>query len=704
MRRESEHEQLKKFNGWVAEAQWAAREWRSESWRDCEMYDGGEAQWTQKDRDKAVESGIDIITINRTFPAVNLILGNQAINQMDIIAKGRTQDDGEIGQVMTEGIKFVMDQNQGQFRVGQAFRDSIVPGFGCLSPAINPDPRHERIAVLYRDWKELWWDPFSSPWFDVTKTRYVYRMPWMDLDALQAVFPTKKQELAESYDELAGSSKTEHGSILMDEAQLIEEQTRTLAGSEYVDTNRKRVRPVEMWYPVYQKALYALFADGRCVELEPDMDPLEQYEAVRSSQQVMPAVVKKMRTCTFLSDLVMLQNKPTPYPHDEYPFVPFIGYVDRFGFPYGVPRQIRGQDEEVNKRRSMALALLKSRRVIAEKGVVPDGDKELLQELYEEANKLDGFLVVEDDKIKSIHIDENVDLAPAQVSIMQQSEQEIQEISGANSEASGYDSRAESGKAKEIQVHRSNIMTASVMMNLRRSLNILGTQVVANIQGFWKAEKVLRITDRLTGADRFVALNEQIQGSDGQVHVKNNITQGRYDIVVSEAPATDTVREQNLNLIIEWVKKSPPEIIPHLMQMAFELSNLPNKDQLVAKIKPLLGGDPEEDNLSPEEVKEKVRQQLEAQKQQQAEMAEVERLDIELTLNEKKLKNEKIKAEIAKLLADANKTEVETGIDIDKAQTEKEQAAIGAYKDGIEIGERLMQPQGQQEVRGGPTV
>ena len=93
----------------------------------------------------------------------------------------------------------------------------------------------------------------------------------------------------------------------------------------------------------------------------------------------------------------------------------------------------------------------------------------------------------------------------------------------------------------------------------------------------------------------------------GEITLRNNITQGKFDCVVSEAPATDTVREQHLNMLIEWVKKSPPEIIPYLMNAAMELSNLPNKEQLMARIRPILGIEGGDDhNLSPEEVKAQV--------------------------------------------------------------------------------------------------
>ena len=147
--------------GYVEEARAASRDWRAQSWRDHEMYDGD--QWTPEDRQRAVDAGIDPLTINRIFPAINLILGSQELNRANIIAKARTAKDGQIAEIMTEALAFVLDQNDGQYRIGQAFKDAVIPGIGWLYCGFNNDPRQERIKLDFRDWKEVFWDPFASP-------------------------------------------------------------------------------------------------------------------------------------------------------------------------------------------------------------------------------------------------------------------------------------------------------------------------------------------------------------------------------------------------------------------------------------------------------------------------------------------------------------------------------------------------------------
>jgi len=668
----NEKPDIKKLQSWVSEAHWASTDWRAESWRDSEMYDG--SQWTDDDYKDAEDVGVTPLVINRTFPVVNLILGSQQINQTDIDAKGRTQEDSEIAQVMSEAIKFVMDQNEGQFLISAAFKNATIPGVGWIAPGLNRDPREERLSLKRRDWKEVFWDPYSSPWVNPDRCRYVFHQRWMDLSDFQASFPDSKRDIQDAFTELAGREQGEWGSGYQDEATDVEELKRTMAGSDWADAERRRVRPVELWYHCYEKAWFASLADGRVVELREDMPPQIQLQIVQASQQVVSAVVKRMRVAVFLGDLLP-QDIPTPYPHDEFPFIPFIGYIDRYGCPFGVPRQIREQDIEVNKRRSMALALLKSRRVIAESDVADDSGG--LDHVYEEANSLDGFIVVDPGKLNSLTILENQDLAPAQVALLQESEREIQEIAGTNAEQMGYESNVTSGVALQKRMNQAQTMTATLFENLRRSLKLLGQQLQSNIQGFWTGEKVLRVTDRMTGAERFVALNEPLQMPNGMIAIKNNITQGKYDIIVSDSPHTDTIKEQNLALLQEVIKKAPPELAPPLLSLSFELMDLPNKEALLTKLKPILGMGIDEENMDPAELKQKALEQMQAQQQAHAQQVQVEQAMIQLDIEKKQLENAKLQAEIEAI-------QVNAGIKTIEAEVKKDQLELNAYEVGFD--------------------
>jgi len=677
---------LRKWAAYVEEAHLVSKAWRGESWTDEEMYDGLQA--TPAEIEDYKMKGIDLITINRTFPAVNLILGSQAINRHDITAKARTSKDSEISQTMSESVKFVMDQSSGYYLIAQAFKNQIIPGVGNIFVGKNRDPRHEVVSVKYRDWKECFSDPFADIWAEADTCRYKFWQKWVDLDALQAAYPEKKKDLDGMFSTLTEKVKETY-SYDADEAEEVEELKQIAVGVPWVDGTRRRVRPVEIWYTKPTTVLFATFEDGSVKEIDDSKDPREQMLMVRHSSELIRATVPKMFSAVFCSTVILRDETPSDLGHDQYPFVPFVGYVDRYGFPYGVPRQIRGQDIEVNKRRSMALALMNTRRIIAEEGIA--STKKEWDAIHKEANSLDGMVVVKNGGISKIKIDENEELAVSQIGILGQSEKEIQEISGANGEASGYQTNVTSGVALDKKMNQSGVMTAPLFDNLRRSVKMVGERIGAGIQKEWTGPKVLRVTDRMTGADKFLEINKRFEGG-----IKNNLTQGRYDYVVSDSPKSDTVREKNMSLIIEWVKKSPPEVIPHLMNIAFEMADLPNKEQFLEKIKPLLGYDPLEEDMDADERKQKLVEQLEAEKQAQAHQAELENMAVELELNKKTLENEKIKAQIEEIIAKADKARADTqgasqdgGIKAEKHEMDKAAFMLDSTEKGIDIGDKM---------------
>jgi len=100
-----------------------------------------------------------------------------------------------------------------------------------------------------------------------------------------------------------------------------------------------------------------------------------------------------------------------------------------------------------------------------------------------------------------------------------------------------------------------------------------------------------------------------------------------------------------------------------------EMSDIPNKDLILAKIKPLLGQDPTDEDLSPEQLKQKAIQQLEIQSQKAAMMESLQMSGIKLDLQNKDIMNKKLEAEIQKIIASI-------ATDVSKAQSQQEKVDV----------------------------
>jgi hypothetical protein len=649
---------------WVHEAQTAHQMWRKDSWEDWEFRDG--KQWSQAAYAAMEKKGIKPVTINRTFPIINLVHGHYLINQQDIVALGRTKHDAELGQVMSEGIQLVVDQNGGTQKMGNAFHDQIVAGFGCMGVDINPDPRREVVQLNKYPWYSIWWDPYASPWMDKDHCRYVFHAAWKDLHTIMAIFPEKAKEIQEIFGKLSSEAFVPD---VYDEGTEVEDYKRYMSSGHWVNQERKRIRPIEMWYTNIEKSWFALMNDGRALDLDSLGGVREQYAAIQAAREVVSANVKKMRVATFLNTL-LIQDIPSPYVHDEYPYVPFVGYLDRYDYPFGIPRQIKEQDMEINKRRSMALSLLSNRRVIIEEKAAKDVNK-----VYDEANRQDGFIVLKPGKKGAFEIQELGTLASGQIELQRQSESEIKEISGANDEMLGYETHGQSGVAIEKKQQQAATITASLLENARISQKMLGERVTALIQNRWTEEKILRVTDRVTGAEKFVAINERVY-SDGAIEIKNNITQARFDIQIASRPMTDTMREKNMELIFSAINKSPAEAVGPLLNLALEISDIPNKDLLLKQIRSVTGVNPIRDDLTIAEREALEQAEAEELKVKQEEQYQLEMRDKTLDLDNKQAEVEKTRAETEEIRA--------------KIGTEKQIADTKSFETGSKIGLELL--------------
>jgi len=653
-----------KLLSWVYEAQSSHQDWRSQSWEDCEMADG--VQWSDDEIQKAKSKRIKPITINRTFPVLNYLHGYFINNKVDITAKGRTKLDTELGQVMTEGLKYVLDQNKGQHKLSRAFKQQITSGFGCLGVGFNSDPREEKIQIKPVNWYSIWWDQYATPWMEKNECRYVFTQDWTDIENLYALFPEMRRDLEEQYSSLAnGTSGADYGVYSNDLiTDTIEDYKRSLA--TWIDKDRNRVNPVEIWYPELVDAAFAIMPSGYAVELTDDLGPDEQMRLIAQAVQVVQATVKKMRVTTILENLV-LQDMMSPYAHDQYPFVPFVSYLDRFDFPYGIPRQIKEQNKEVNTRRSVGLALMNGRRVKMEKGSVEDPER-----TYHEANRFDGMIITKDGKIDKVQIDELTALAPSQMGMLEQSEREIQEISGATGDTLRAKAPTRSGSAFAEQKETTSVMIASVIDNARFSQRRLGELIQSLIQDTWTGRRVMRVTDSITQAEKFITINEKIEREYG-IEVRNDITQATFDLKISNSPLTDTVREKNMELLFAAINSADKEDTPLLLNLAFELSDIPNKDVLLQPLRQRTGYDPADDQLTALEREEKAKQKaidLRAEQDRQLQISAVDK----------------------KLEQDAAQAEIE----LTRAKTAAELATAGAKKQeadqkGFQIGQQVAQ-------------
>ena len=551
---------------WYTEAKDACREWHNEGIEDSRFYHGGKGQWRKDDIAILEAEKRPVFSINRIKPTIDLQKGIEIRSRTDIDAKPRGAADGGAADAITAGFKYIQDQNNADHVISDVFFDGLKNGIGWIEVCENEDPTQEEIALNYIPWKNVGWDPHAIKLL-LDDARYMFKEKWVDIDVAKATWPDKSDELMAGMDNARGGEGSTHTRVKPD-------QYASGEAVKWNDTLRDRILLVQMYFKKPVPAIFLKLKNGDAVEVsEQQLTDRPEIVAHPAVIRVIKRPVDKVYSCIFsgntvLEDQALLQEK-----HNHYPLVPFICYTDEDGAPYGMVRNMKDPQREINKNRSQYSHIINTRRVFFETGAF-----KAPLEAKEQISRPDSWIELTFGALtnKRFQYERDTEVAREHFEIMREAKQELQEVSGAVEEQMGQQTNARSGVAIEARQRQGATVNTEPFDNLRLTKRRMGELMLALMRRHWTYEKVIRITDEQTGADKFVTFNQ-----GGQ----NNISQGRYDIVVSDHPETETTRNWVSRTLMDFATRQPPQIGLAIVQTALEMSDIPNKDEVMKKLK-----------------------------------------------------------------------------------------------------------------------
>jgi len=625
---------------------------RAEAMRDHELYDGP-GQWTAEEiailRDRLQEA----LVFNQIKPTIDWVLGTEKKLRIDYRVMPRGEEDAPAAENKTKGIKYLSDVNRTGFKRSRAFYDAAISGVGWLDHGISGDPTDEPIQVRYEDWRNVWYDSLSvEP--DYSDARYQFRGKWVDEDVAIAYFPDRADVIHAAANEDAGT--------LFDDPTFDLEEAGADTPSIYMNalqtgfyayagelsaSKRSRVFLVEAWYrvPAKKKVLRGKeLGTLNGVEFDKD-DPNHAAMVAHGLGAPVDTIQMEMRQMIFCGKYVLYEGK-TPYRHNRFPLVPIWGFRrKKDNAPYGMVRNLRDPQRDLNKRRSKALYILNSNKTIVEE----DAYVGSLNEFYDSRQRPDGITIMKKDRLKSIFTENDRGVAREHIELMQQDERYIQNTSGVTDELMARQTNAVSGVAIQNRQEQGQVVTQDLFDNYRLAFQLSGEIQLSLMEQFWTDEKSFRIAGE-SNAPEFI----QVNGMDGL----NDITSSQADFVVSEQDFSATIRRAMFETLTDMCTRMPPEVAIHLLDLVFELSDLPGKEKFVERIRQINGqkdpGAKEDPNTPPEvdPAEEAKMQQMETQNQilqtqLAAEQAKVAKLEAEARLVEAKIGTEMVNQRVS---------------------------------------------------------
>ena len=603
---------LKYLQQWYRQARIAQADNRTEMAIDEDYYDG--IQMEAEDIRTLMDRNQPILAFNVIKNTVNWILGVERKNRIDYRVLPRKKKGAQGAKSKTQVMKYVQDTSKGEYHRSWAFESAVKAGLGWMEYGAHGDIDGCPLFERSEKWRNMWFDHLGAT-NDGSDWRYVSRSKWGDLDILSEMFPDRAESLrvlSEGVNSLYPYMPNEMVTTDLASEFDMESEIDSMFGGPF-DTNRRRIKPVEMWY--------RMPADVQVLRMRDTGTPYGAlhgsiFRPTHSDHQYLvqggyfDLVPQKRMTvrCAIWAGSTYLQDVLSPYNHNQFPFVPMFCYrFQRNGMPYGVIRDIRDPQSDLNKRRSRALVLLTANKVWYEKGAIDDPVK-----FYDENNRPDGMAeaamgALTGNKVQS---QKDIVLAREHVELARDDERFIEGISGVTPENKGTLRRDMSGKAIEAIQLQGHTTSGVFFDNYYYAFQSGGEIKVSLIEQFIDQMMEFRITgDRQK--DDFLVVNER--QPDGSV--KNAMQDTKADFIVTKQDFRETLRMTMLqmltDLILGMAQSGQAQVGLAILDLAVDMmDDLPNKDEIIARIRKINGQRSPDEETTPEE-----KAKLEAQDQ-----------------------------------------------------------------------------------------
>jgi hypothetical protein len=475
--------------------------------QDARRYRHG-SQYTSEQTTTYNKRKQPVVTYNRIAPKVNGVVGLIEKLRQAPKAYPRTPKEEAGADLATAVVRYVVDEQQ--FKTLSPFcgQDAAIDGLSGIELTLEQgDQGDPEIGLAKVDGDDFFYDPRSYE-LDFTDCRYMGVAKWLDLEMVIEMFPDKEQEIRDSVE--SGTDLTTNSD--RDNKWFVS------------DGDAKRVRVIDHWYMMRSEWCYCIYTGS----------------------------VKLAEGKSYFTD-----QKGKPFCK----FVMFSANVDQDGDRYGFVRQFKSVQDEINQRRSKAMHIMNSRRILAEDGAFDDIEKTRL-----EAVRPDGVVIR--NKGFEAEFDDNSKLQDMEANLkFYQDAKEEMDSYGPTLSLVGDIGANLSGRAISLQ-QQAGIAQLGPFMVSYKAWKLRVYRAIWNaVRQHWKAERWIRVTDDENSVN-FVGLNQVgVNPQTGMPGMVNQVSALDVDIIMEEGPDTINMMADTweaLSALAQNGAEIPPAILLEL--------------------------------------------------------------------------------------------------------------------------------------------
>ena len=528
----------------------------------------GGGQWTESDLAVLNEQGRPAYEFNEIRPSVNSAIGYQIHNRMDVAFKpAGGEADQELADVRTKLAMHILGKQRFHYLETQAFSDGLIEQRGYFDVRMDyADNVLGDASISVLDPRDVMPDPDAKSydpddWADVVVAR------WMSLEEIAAEYGDDKASKVEA----SGGEDTDFGDgdTSGPRNHFGDDQLTDVSAIGGV----KRYRIIDRQCFKREMTRVAIHPSGDVQNIQ-DAKP-DVIADLESKGAIITKRMAKRVYWTVSTKHVMLYEGWSPYPWLT--VLPYFPYFRR-GKTRGMVDIATGPQQVLNKALSQNIHIVNT---TANSGWIVEQNS--LTNM--ETDELEGVgattgLVLEHaqgskvpEKIRPNEVPQGIDR------LIDRSLQTIKEVTVPDA-MRGEQGQEVSGVAIQSKQFASQQQLAVVLDNLALTRNILAGRIDWLIGNFYDAERVIRITDTdpVTGEENSepITINQWV--GDGWL---NDMTVGKYDVVVSEQPMQITFENSQFTQALEIRKAgiAVPDwaVVKH--------SNLADKQEILSEMR-----------------------------------------------------------------------------------------------------------------------
>ena len=515
----------------------------------CEQfYLGGGRHWSPEDKAALDEAGRPYLEENVIFSTVNTVIGYQTQSRMDIAYKPREIDDQDVSDVLSKLSMFIIDQNKYPWKESEVFADGLIEQRGYFDIKMDFDNNtYGDISISTLDPLDVIPDPDAKSydpddWSDVIVTS------WMSHDDIKEVYGLSKWRQVENHmDDEADFGMTDAEQQRNKFGQYDSYSPHTIDDSGI--PHAKLIS--RQYYKLSNREFYFKADTG---DLYPVPDDLKAREkklyAKQNGFEIVKKTVKRIRWTVSTRDVV-LHDEWSPYKH--FTVVPYFPYFRR-GVTIGLIDNLIKTQEMINKTYSQILHVINTTANsgwVVEENSLTNMDVEDLEDVGAQSG-----LVLEYKRGQTPPAKIEPNQIPTGLKDLVHSGLDLMKlISGVSETFQGGKGPEVSGTAIQSRVHQSAIQLAAPIDNLFRTRNMIAVRVLELIQDFYTQERTFMITgsnpDTGQESSQPVSINQETPDKSGLI---NDVTVGKYDVVIADVPTQITFQNSQFAQAIELRK------------------------------------------------------------------------------------------------------------------------------------------------------